>query len=327
MLMQEGDVERKLFAPRKQIRFLIVDPPRAISRLQERALEHQKKTGGKVSTFGTRIVRLVAVRPHVARKSVSSNQAVVLLAVDGGQKVTASSEYQLKAAEARVTGDHARAQFFTDLHHLCSQWGKFDATKIFDPDLSTPSKMEPMRIKFKPGGDQQQFHLPMRRFTPPQKDEIRKQLLKMLQHKVIERGGTDAWVSCVHLARKRDGPPPATLDPPDSAAPTAAINAIGAFMSWADHEEITPGGKVSALHSVSVSQRDRLSTGQVPATEEVVFLSESDLQQWAVSCGFGGQEAINLALTHAISADVKTGSGSPIRWRFCLDFRRAGQIP
>jgi hypothetical protein len=184
-----------------------------------------------------------------------------------------------------------------------------------------------MRIKFKPGGDQQQFHLPMRRFTPPQKDEIRKQLLKMLQHKVIERGGTDAWVSCVHLARKRDGPPPATLESPDSAAPTAAINAIGAFMSWADHEEITPGGKVSALHSVSVSQRDRLSTGQVPATEEVVFLSESDLQQWAVSCGFGGQEAINLALTHAISADVKTGSGSPIRWRFCLDFRRAGQIP
>ena len=265
--MQEGDIERKIFHE-KELRFLIVDPPRVISRLEERALDHASRTGGTVSVCGMRLVRLTPVRPHVALKTLSSHRAAVLLAVDGSHNSANTSEYQRKSAEARVKGDHARAEFFLDLHHVCAKWGKFDSTKIFDPDLSTPSKMTPMLIKFQPGSANRQLHLPMRRFTPPQKDEIRKQLLKMIQHKVVERGGVDAWVSCVHLARKRDAVAPDNPTGVEASKP-AALNSIGAFMTWSDYEHIPGVPPTTLLNSIS----SELSTP--PLAEEIAPLGMS----------------------------------------------------
>jgi hypothetical protein len=269
-----------------------------------------------------RIVRLTALRPHFARKTVSSNRAAVLLAIDGADSVATSSIYQRKAAEARAAGFHSRADFFHDLHRLCAEWGQFDKTKIFDPDLSTPSKMDPMHIKFLPGSELRQLHLPMRRFTPPQKDEIRKQLLKMIQHKVVERAGADAWVSCVHLARKRDPVTPEHHGGGESANPVA-LNAIGAFMTWSDYEQIP----AAAVNSLSVGSSTGYNYNRPQSlTEEVVFLSYLELQEFADACGFGGSEGLGVAMTHAISADVQIGAGSPIRWRFCIDFRRANLL-
>jgi hypothetical protein len=101
--LDEGDFERKLFE-HKQLRFMITDPPRIISRAQQLAQERSTRKS-KVTNLGTRLVRLTAIRPHVALKAVSSYRAAVLLAIDGGGRALPPSEYQRKAADARLGGD------------------------------------------------------------------------------------------------------------------------------------------------------------------------------------------------------------------------------
>jgi hypothetical protein len=93
---------------------------------------------------------------------------------------------------------------FRRLDSLCRRWGYFDTKGIFSPDLTTPSKMSPMRIKLTGGARRMPMRLAMRGHSQPQKDEVRKQLITMLKQLVAERAGPDAWMSSVHLVRKPD---------------------------------------------------------------------------------------------------------------------------
>ena len=158
-------------------------------------------------------------RDRVQFRRAGTRQQCTVFSLDAQRSI-----FQVKEDAARGAGDDERANFFRRLDALCRRWGYFDAKRIFSPDLTTPSKMSPMRIKLTEGARRMPMRLAMRRHSQPQKDEVRKQLITMLKQLVAERAGPDAWMSCVHLVRKPDATPAQTVDTSD-----AVINALAAL--------------------------------------------------------------------------------------------------
>jgi hypothetical protein len=118
------------------------------------------RKGATVIPVGPRLFRVVAARPEVSRRAGSRQQCTVF-SLDAQR-----SNFQLKEDAARGAGDDVRADF-RRLDYLCRRWGYFDAKRIFSPDLTTPSKMSPMRIKLTGGARRMPMRLAMRRHSQP----------------------------------------------------------------------------------------------------------------------------------------------------------------
>jgi hypothetical protein len=99
-------------------------------------------------------------------------------------------------------------QFQRDLRALEEEFGKGDGTRIFSKDLSTPSKMKAMVMRMKPGWEQGMRRQRPRHFTPPQEEWIEQQTLAMIRNKILSAAPPGAFVSCLHLAKKKPTPVP-----------------------------------------------------------------------------------------------------------------------
>ena len=154
----------------------------------KRLLQRAAKMDGSVTASHGRLVRTVGVRPAVGR--TEGKHLVATFAIG-----SARPELLLKAEEADALGEAEESAFYRQLHAKCVHWGFYDRKRIFSPDLSTPSKMQEMDIRLKPGAIPPSARLTMRRHTPVQKDEVRKQLIAMLHHAVAERATPEAWMS------------------------------------------------------------------------------------------------------------------------------------
>ena len=186
----------------------------------KRLLQRAAKMDGSVTASHGRLVRTVGVRPAVGR--TEGKHLVATFAI-GSER----PELLLKAEEADALGEAEESVFYRQLHAKCVHWGFYARKRIFSPDLSTPSKMQEMDILLKPGAIPPSARLTMRRHTPVQKDEVRKQLIAMLHHAVAERATPEAWMSAVHLARKPAAARPASPEWTAAAAARAThINNI-----------------------------------------------------------------------------------------------------
>jgi hypothetical protein len=304
------------------VRFLILGPPLSEQRAESAAARRARKlmrAGATVIPVGSRLFRVVAARQEISRRA-GTRQQCTLFSLDAQR-----SNFQLKEDAARIAGDDVRADFFRRLDALCRRWGYFDAKRIFSPDLTTPSKMSPMRIKLMGGARRMPMRLAMRRHSQPQKDEVRKQLITMLKQLVAERAGPDAWMSCVHLVRKPDATPTATDG--TSNAVVNALAALGAAAGDAGLRVVLPckartkasGGDCDA----SASEIQSLTTQPVTVTE--VELDTHFLQGWSDACGSGGAAAMTVASLFSMEADIQIGP-SLIRWRFTIDFRKLNDV-
>jgi hypothetical protein len=203
-------------------------------------------------------------------------------------------------------------------------WGYFDEKRIFSKDLTLPSKMKPMRIGLIGNARRMPMRLAMRRHSQPQKDEVRKQLIVMLKQLVVERAGPDAWMSCVHLVRKPDATPSASL-PAAAAGGTpqldqASVNALSAL-------GLPPNTTEIAFQCRRPDRKLNFSTitGQDPPFTATIELGAPELQRWADLSGCDGAAAMEVASLFEMMADIQVGP-STIRWRFTIDFRKLNDV-
>ena len=78
----------------------------------------------------------------------------------------------LLVVEAESELDPAAAKFQEELAALKREFGAFDETDIFSPDISEPSKMKAMKLPLVPGADPHSIRPYAKRFTPPMKEEM-----------------------------------------------------------------------------------------------------------------------------------------------------------
>ena len=150
----------------------------------------------------------VAVRRHARRTGLP---AVVQLAYLTGN-VAASTVDAGEAAEREAFWrSPGMLEFQRDLRALEEEFGKSSGTRIFSKDLSTPSKMKAMVMRMKPGWEQGMRRQRPRHFTPPQEEWIEQQTLAMIRNKILSEAPPGAFVSCLHLAKKKPTPTPAAV--------------------------------------------------------------------------------------------------------------------
>jgi hypothetical protein len=304
-----------------RVRFLILETPgseqRASAALSKRAKAYLK-AGATVLPVGSRLFRVVAVRPSVSRRAGTKRQCSVF-SLDAPR-----SNFQLQEDKARAEGDDVQADFYRRLDKLCRLWGYFDEKRIFSKDLTLPSKMRPMRIGLIGNARRMPMRLAMRRHSQPQKDEVRKQLIVMLKQLVVERAGPDAWMSCVHLVRKPDATPSASM-PAAAAGCTpqldqASVNALSAL-------GLPPNTTEIAFQCRRPDRKLNFSTitGQDPPVTATIELGAPELQRWADLSGCDGAAAMEVASLFEMMADIQVGP-STIRWRFTIDFRKLNDV-
>ena len=146
----------------------------------------------------------VAVRWHARR--AGSPAEVQLAYLTGNIAAVDAGEAAEHEAFWRSPG---MLQFQRDLRALEDEFGKSSATRIFSKDLSTPSKMRAMVMRMKPGWEQGMRRQRPRHFTPPQEEWIEQQTLAMIRNKILSEAPPGAFVSCLHLAKKKPAPTPA----------------------------------------------------------------------------------------------------------------------
>jgi hypothetical protein len=293
----------------------------------KRLLQRAAKMDGSVTAEHGRLMRTTGVRPAVCR---GEGRHLVATFAIGSER----PELLLKADEADALGEAEESVFYRKLHATCVQWGYYARKRIFSPDLSTPSKMQEMDILLKPGAVPPSARLTMRRHTPVQKDEVRKQLIAMLHHAVAERATPEAWMSAVHLARKPAAAQPASPEWTAAAAARAAQvnNIAGGGATGPSFAHLRASGVAvedpevfADAVTMDVTQQPSPSGSCSAESEHFVTLHPREIQALADACGLHGAAAMELVRTHAISADVHTGD-AVIRWRFCIDFRRINSV-
>jgi len=131
----------------------------------------------------------------------------------------------LLVVEAESASDPAATKFQEQLAALKREFGCFDETDIFSPDISQPSKMKAMKLPLLPGVDPHSIRPYAKRFTPPMKEEMRAQVNKMLKYQVCQLGDGNTVVSNVHLAPKPDKPPtlPGAGAPPPKGGSSGSV--------------------------------------------------------------------------------------------------------
>jgi hypothetical protein len=148
----------------------------------------------------------VAVRRHARRAGLP---AVVQLAYLTGGVAASTTDGGEAAERDAFWRSPGMLQFQRDLRALEEEFGKSSGTRIFSKDLSTPSKMKAMVMRMKPGWEQGMRRQRPRHFTPPQEEWIEQQTLAMIRNKILSEAPPGAFVSCLHLAKKKPAPTPA----------------------------------------------------------------------------------------------------------------------
>jgi hypothetical protein len=148
----------------------------------------------------------VAVRRHARR---AGSPAVVQLAYLTGNVAASTADAGVVAERDAFWRSPGMIQFQRDLRALEEEFGKSSGTRIFSKDLSTPSKMKAMVMRMKPGWEQGMRRQRPRHFTPPQEEWIEQQTLAMIRNKILSEAPPGAFVSCLHLAKKKPAPTPA----------------------------------------------------------------------------------------------------------------------
>ena len=210
--------------------------------------------------------------------------ATVMLSVITGKQQSSSA-----TADFWATPDMRQLEL--DLRALEDEFGKSSITRIFSQDLSVPSKMKKMRLRMRDGWQEGMRRQRPRHFSPPQESWIEDQALKMIKNKIITAAGPNAFVSCLHLAKKKPAPAEAEQKPK-----WGAVNV--AYLAVCERAARTFGG----------SLRDVLPAEALEA-ERVAMLLAMDAP---VFCEVDAQ-----------TRDKTTGAAQT--WRFCIDLREVNR--
>jgi hypothetical protein len=215
---------------------------------------------------------------------------------------------RMKGAPSSVTlsvmtgqrADKATADFWStpemrqlerDLRKLEAEYGKADGTRIFSKDLSVPSKMRKMRVRMRDGWQEGMRRQRPRHFSPPQEAWIEDQTMKMIKNKILSRAGPNAFVSCLHLAKKKAAPCEAEAKPK-----WGAVNV--AFLAVCERAARSFGG----------SLRDVIPPVAIEAEREAALLA----MEAPVFCEVDAQTRDRT-------------SGVAHTWRFCIDLREVNK--
>jgi hypothetical protein len=208
----------------------------------------------------------------------------------------------LLVVQADEESDPAAVLFRQQLAALKREFGMPDETDIFSPDISTPSKMAPMKLPLVPGADPHSIRPYAKRFTPPMKEEMRTQVNKMLKYAVCQRGDGNTVVSNVHLARKPEKPAP---------------------LPGAEPQRPAPG------QGVERTSRASQPTGRamLPLLPENVTISYggSDCDPSQDSLPKREVSSRNRPPPMAAAGSSVAAPAKP-RWRFCIDYRKVNRI-
>ena len=193
-----------------------------------------------------------------------------------------TAEQQRVAATADFWATPEMRQLEKDLRALQAEYSKADGARIFSRDLSVPSKMWKMRLRMRDGWQEGMRRQRPRHFSPPQETWIEDQTVKMIKNKIL-----NAFVSCLHLAKKKAAPCEAEHKPK-----WGAVNV--AYLAVCERAARSFGGSLR---------------GALPAEALEVE-----------------REAMLLALDTPdfCEVDAQTSdkiSGAAQTWRFCIDLR------
>ena len=228
----------------------------------------------RVRTF-TRAVR--------RSERIKGAPATVMLSVITGQRADKATTAFWATPEMQ--------QLERDLRKLEAEYGKAAGTRIFSKDLSVPSKMRKMRVRMRDGWQEGMRRQRPRHFSPPQETWIEDQTMKMIKNKILSRAGPNAFVSCLHLAKKKAAPSEAEAKPR-----WGAVNV--AYMAVCERAARTFGGSLRALIPPEAHEAER--------------------------------EAALLALETPVMCEVEAqtrdkSSGAAQTWRFCIDLREVNK--
>jgi hypothetical protein len=221
-----------------------------------------------------------AVRPS---ERIKGAPASVMLSVMTGQLADKAT------ADFWATPEMKRLE--RDLRKLEAEYGKADGTRIFSKDLSVPSKMRKMRVRMREGWQEGMRRQRPRHFSPPQEAWIEDQTMKMIKNKILSRAGPNAFVSCLHLAKKKAAPCEA-----ESKPKWGAVNV--AYLAVCERAARTFGGSLQGVVPPEARMAERAA--MLLAMEAPVFC-EVDAQ----------------------TRDRTTGVAHT--WRFCIDLREVNK--
>ena len=221
-----------------------------------------------------------AMRPSARIKGAPAS---VMLSVMTGQRAD--------KATADFWATPEMQQLERDLRKLEAEYGKADGTRIFSKDLSVPSKMRKMRVRMREGWQEGMRRQRPRHFSPPQEAWIEDQTLKMIKNKILSRAGPNAFVSCLHLAKKKAAPCEA-----ESKPKWGAVNV--AYLAVCERASRTFGGSLQGVVPPEALMAEREAA--LLAMEAPVFC-EVDAQ----------------------TRDKTTGVAHT--WRFCIDLREVNK--
>jgi hypothetical protein len=257
-------------------------PRRAAQRKEERRKAAEAAAAGfpkpeeklRVRTFKRAVRR---------SERIKGAPATVMLSVMTGQQADLATTAFWAAPEMQ--------QLERDLRKLEAEYGKADGTRIFSKDLSVPSKMRKMRVRMRDGWQEGMRRQRPRHFSPPQEAWIEDQTMKMIKNKILSRAGPNAFVSCLHLAKKKAAPSEAEAKPK-----WGAVNV--AYMAVCERAARTFGG----------SLRDLVPPEALVAEREAALMA---------------MEAPVLCEVEAQTRDRTSGVAHT--WRFCIDLREVNK--
>ena len=227
----------------------------------------------------------------------------------------------LLVVEAESASDPAATKFQEQLAALKREFGCFDETDIFSPDISVPSKMKAMKLPLLPGVDPHSIRPYAKRFTPPMKEEMRAQVNKMLKYQVCQRGDGNTVVSNVHLAPKPEKPPtlPGAGAPPPKGGGSSGSGGGRSSLMMNSGRALLPlfPENVTIFHSGSGGS----STVDCMPKKEVASRNRFTGPQ-------AGARAETAPAGLALKPPGNSGAPPPAkkRWRFCIDYRKVNRI-
>jgi hypothetical protein len=280
----------------------------------------QRKAASKGNRFhipGVGHVRATVSRPTPwgSKRPIKTSQAAKDFQRSWRRRVVT-----LLVVGAESTLDPAAVEFQEQLAVLKREFGFFDETDIFSPDISEPSKMKAMKLPLAPGADPHSIRPYAKRFTPPMKEEMRAQVNKMLKYQVCQRGDGNTVVSNVHLAPKPEKPPSL----PGAGAPPAEGSSVGQRQS-SQHS----GRALLPLlpENVTVSHSGSgkfFSDDRLPSKE--ILRRKGPAEQLAGPRAGSANAGAGRAPPFKSSGDPSAPPPAKKRWRFCIDYRKVNRI-